>query len=125
MIGFVGTREAFRYMGLLAVIGGIIYGLLHLLWLRKFDNREEEDMVADNGEAEKLTEPKFKDQGTNVSQERLCLMIKYNQIGSLASLPRGSKVRTFNNTEDQREFINRSSVCSETEFIRESTNGAR
>lgn len=103
MIGFVGTREAFRYMGLLAVIGGIIYGLLHLLWLRKFDNREEEDMVADNGEAEKLTEPKFKDQGTNVSQERLCLMIKYNQIGSLASLPRGSKVRTFNSTEDQRQ----------------------
>lgn len=94
LISFVGTREAFRYMGLLAVIGGIIYGLLHLLWLRKIDNREEDvDVGAESGETEKLTEPKYKDQGTNMSQERLCLMIKYNQIGSLASLPRGSKVR--------------------------------
>lgn len=34
-----------------------------------------------------------KDQGTTMSQERLSLMIKFNQIGSLTSLPRGSKVR--------------------------------
>lgn len=94
MIGFVGTREAFRYMGLLAVIGGICYGLLHMLWLRKFDHREEDDTAVESGEAEKLTQPeaKYKDQGTTMSQERLCLMIKYNQIGSLTSLPRGSKV---------------------------------
>lgn len=95
LISFVGTREAFRYMGLLAVIGGIIYGLLHLLWLRKFDNvalKDDDDQGAENGESEKLTEPKYKDQGTTMSQERLCLMIKYNQIGSLTSLPRGSKV---------------------------------
>lgn len=96
MISFVGTREAFRYMGLLAVIGGIIYGLLHLLWLRKFDiNLKDEDEGVESGEAEKLTEPKYKDQGTTMSQERLSLMIKYNQIGSLTSLPRGSKVSKF------------------------------
>lgn len=99
MISFVGTREAFRYMGLLAVIGGILYGLLHLLWLRKFDTaRDEEEAAAaaEGGETEKLNpnEPKYKDQGTTMSQERLSLMIKYNQIGSLTSLPRGSKVRT-------------------------------
>lgn len=92
MISFVGTREAFRYMGLLAVIGGICYGLLHLLWLRKIDNKEEDEAAVESGEAEKLTEPKYKDQGTTMSQERLSLMIKYNQIGSLTSLPRGSKV---------------------------------
>ena len=80
-------------MGLLAVIGGVIYGLLHLIWLRKFDHRDEDDLGVESPEAEKLTEPKFKDQGTYMSQERLSLMIKYNQIGSLTSLPRGSKVR--------------------------------
>lgn len=54
--------------------------------------------MLESGEAEKLTEtkeadePKTKDQGTSMSQERLSLMIKYNQIGSLTSLPRGSRV---------------------------------
>lgn len=38
LIGHVGTREAFRYMGLLAVLGGCCYYALHLLWLKKFDN---------------------------------------------------------------------------------------
>lgn len=93
MIGFVGTREAFRYMGLVSVIGGICYGILHLVWLRKFDNKEDDDCAVESGETEKLAaEPKYKDQGTTMSQERLSLMIKYNQIGSLTSLPRGSKV---------------------------------
>lgn len=96
LIAEVGTREAFRYMGFFAVIGGICYGLLHLLWLRKFDHKFKgtEEMAAD-AEQEKLTgEPRFKDQGTGMSQERLSLMIKYNQIGSLTSLPRGSRVST-------------------------------
>lgn len=40
-------------------------------------------------ETEKLKEePKFKDQSTMVSFERLSLMIEYNQIGSLSSLGR-------------------------------------
>lgn len=96
LIGQFGTRDAFQYMGLLAVVGGIAYGLLHLAWLRKFDHNldEMEDYMdgADNGETDKLTEPTTKEQGTSMSLERLSLMIKYNQIGSLTSLPRGSRV---------------------------------
>lgn len=37
----------------------------------------------------------MRDQGTQMSLERLSLMIKYNQIGSLTSLPRGSKVYKY------------------------------
>lgn len=96
LIGHVGTREAFRYMGLLAVVGGILYYALHLAYLKKFDIQDnDKDDVNDNGENEQLTEPKTRDQGTTMSQERLSLWVKYNQIGSLASLPRGSKVRRF------------------------------
>uniref|UniRef100_A0A1I8PID4 Major facilitator superfamily associated domain-containing protein n=1 Tax=Stomoxys calcitrans TaxID=35570 RepID=A0A1I8PID4_STOCA len=98
LIGEFGTRDAFRYMGLLAVVGGIAYGILHLVWLRKFDHNmddSEEEMDAaeavEAGETEKLTEPATKEQGTSMSLERLSLMIKYNQIGSLSSLPRGSR----------------------------------
>lgn len=54
--------------------------------------------TCENGENEKLKEPKTKEMGTSMSQERLSLMIKYNQIGSLTSLPRGSKVNTEVNT---------------------------
>lgn len=84
-------------MGLLAVVGGIAYGLLHLVWLRKFDScpDDEESENAEKGEAnekDKFIEPTTKDQGTSMSLERLSLMIKYNQIGSLLSLPRGSRV---------------------------------
>lgn len=94
LIGNVGTRSAFRYMGLLAVVGGVLYYGLYLVYLKKFDVIEEKDEPeqADDGESEKLTEPKTRDQGTSMSQERLSLWVKYNQIGSLASLPRGSKV---------------------------------
>lgn len=94
LIGHVGTREAFRYMGLLAVVGGILYYALHLAYLKKFDIQDnDKDDVNENGENDQLTEPKTRDQGTTMSQERLSLWVKYNQIGSLASLPRGSKVR--------------------------------
>lgn len=37
MIGTVGTRETFRYMGLVALAGGISYKIIHILWLKKFD----------------------------------------------------------------------------------------
>lgn len=38
LIGEVGTREAFRYMGLVAVAGGLAYKFIHSIWLRKYDN---------------------------------------------------------------------------------------
>lgn len=43
LISSFGTREAFRYMGLIACLGGICYGLLHYFWLRKIGNDVEED----------------------------------------------------------------------------------
>uniref|UniRef100_A0A1L8DEQ6 Putative transporter n=1 Tax=Nyssomyia neivai TaxID=330878 RepID=A0A1L8DEQ6_9DIPT len=117
LIGHVGTREAFRYMGLCAVVGGIIYGLLHLIWLRKFDQEEHlKDNCEENGESEKLTEPKTKDQGTTMSQERLSLMIKFNQIGSLTSLPRGSKMDLPDSLSHRRSSYN-------IEFVRAPKSG--
>lgn len=55
---------------------------------------EDDNDLVENGELEKLSpEPKTRDASTCMSQERLSsLMIKYNQIGSLTSLPRGSRV---------------------------------
>lgn len=107
LIGNLGTREAFRYMGLMAVVGGFMYFGLDLIYLRRFDatndDKDEEEM--DKGEAEKLTEPKTRDQGTTMSQERLSLWVKYNQIGSLASLPRGSKVIYDKNHSEQIEMM--------------------
>lgn len=35
IIANFGTREAFRIMGVAAIVSGIIYMLLHYLWLRK------------------------------------------------------------------------------------------
>ncbi|XP_055593474.1 uncharacterized protein LOC129744793 isoform X2 [Uranotaenia lowii] len=107
LIGEVGTREAFRYMGLVAVAGGLAYKFIHAIWLRKYDNPEAEEEDTENGEAEKLTEePKTKDQGTWMSQERLTLMIKYNQIGSLTSLPRGSRGDVTDSLSRRRSSYN-------------------
>lgn len=51
--------------------------------------------IKENGETEKLKEePKYKDQSTMVSFERLSLMIEYNQIGSLTSLGRRGEIST-------------------------------
>ena len=44
LIGTVGTRKAFRIMGLMACAGGTLYGLLHMLWLNKYDKKEETDL---------------------------------------------------------------------------------
>lgn len=82
LIGNVGTREAFRYMGLMAVVGGILYYALHMLYLKKFDiidDKEDQDVV-ENGETDKLNEPKTRDQSTSMSQERLSLWVKYFKI---------------------------------------------
>ncbi|XP_018322678.1 uncharacterized protein LOC108735277 [Agrilus planipennis] len=93
IISKIGIRQAFRLMGAIAVGTGISYGLIHCLWLKKvvkkFDGEVEEDI--EGAETEKLKpgeEPKFKDQSTMVSMERLSLMVEFNQIGSLTSLGR-------------------------------------
>lgn len=83
----MGIREGFRFMGLVAVISGIAYALLHLLWLRKIQKQDGEEI----SETKDIAEPRFKDQGTMVSFERLSLVIEYNQIGSLTSLGRGPR----------------------------------
>lgn len=48
---------------------------------------------AENGEAEKLSQgPKMMDASTSMSTERLSVMVKQNQVRSLTSLSRGSRV---------------------------------
>ncbi|XP_055295609.1 uncharacterized protein LOC129565133 isoform X3 [Sitodiplosis mosellana] len=108
LIGNVGTREAFRYMGLMAVFGGFLYYGLHLVYLKRFDSIDdkEDQETNENGEVDKLTEPKTRDQGTSMSQERLSLWVKYNQIGSLASLPRGSKADIHEHLAQRRSSYN-------------------
>lgn len=43
LIGKVGIRHAFRIMGLVAIIAGIIYGMLHYYWLSKTEYALKED----------------------------------------------------------------------------------
>lgn len=43
ILGKVGTREAFRIMGLVAVTSGTVYSLLHYLWLRKLTSDKDEE----------------------------------------------------------------------------------
>lgn len=42
-----GTRMAFRYMGYIAVVCGICYKFLHLIWLKKFDKPPSKDAGKD------------------------------------------------------------------------------
>lgn len=98
-------------MGLLAIVGGAVYGFVYYVWLKELQDDEEfvEEEGVDNGgnksapenkllmvecgETQKIKtikEPLYKDQSTMVSFERLSLMIEYNQIGSLTSLGRRS-----------------------------------
>jgi hypothetical protein len=90
MIGEVGTRDAFRYMGLIAVAGGVAYKIIHMLWLKKFDSVSDDSEATESGESEKLSpEPKYKDASTSMSTERLSMIsLKYNKVGSLSSIPR-------------------------------------
>lgn len=45
MIGEVGTRDAFRYMGLVAVAGGIAYKIMYHIWLKKFDAVSHNNLI--------------------------------------------------------------------------------
>jgi hypothetical protein len=85
-------------MGLVAVAGGFAYKVIHIIWLKKFDAvslkcLDDDDLeVADIGEGEKLNiDSKTRDASTSMSLERLSLMFKFNQMGSMSSLSR-SKV---------------------------------
>ncbi|XP_026758789.1 uncharacterized protein LOC113518188 [Galleria mellonella] len=97
LIASLGTREAFRYMGLIAFLGGILYGLLHYFWLRNINMKgieESSDPDTESGEGDKLNgEPLRKDAETMISLERLHMITRYNPLGSLHSLPRGSRSR--------------------------------
>ncbi|KAF6212821.1 hypothetical protein GE061_010530 [Apolygus lucorum] len=86
LIGTVGTRQSFRVMGLVAVIGGFTYGVLHFFWLHKYS--EEPETSKDPSESEKLNEDEERRdaEALSGSLERLSLMIRFNHRGSLASL---------------------------------------
>ncbi|RVE50649.1 hypothetical protein evm_004681 [Chilo suppressalis] len=97
LIASFGTREAFRYMGLIAFLGGVSYGLLHYFWLRNINMStmsETCDQDTESGEGDKLNnEPLRKDAETMISLERLHMITRFNPLGSLHSLPRGSRSR--------------------------------
>lgn len=38
LIGTYGTRQAFQIMGLLGVLSGVVYGLMHFFWLHKYND---------------------------------------------------------------------------------------
>ncbi|KAJ8926921.1 hypothetical protein NQ314_020773 [Rhamnusium bicolor] len=98
IIGKVGIRQAFKLMGLVAVCSGCTYALLHYFWLRKIEIKDEEEDLGDETQKLKDGEPKYKDQSTMVSFERLSLVVEYNQIGSLTSLGRNHAVRPRSNS---------------------------
>ncbi|XP_026731795.1 uncharacterized protein LOC113496690 [Trichoplusia ni] len=97
LIATLGTREAFRYMGLIAFLGGVLYGLLHYFWLKNINMTGMENACEpdnESGEGDKLNaEPLTKDAETMISLERLHMITRFNPLGSLHSLPRGSRSR--------------------------------
>ncbi|ENN74204.1 uncharacterized protein LOC109540938 [Dendroctonus ponderosae] len=99
IISKFGIREAFQIMGVVAATSGVIYTIANRCWLNKQPIKLDEEII-DDPASKKLTntEPKFKDQGTMVSIERLSIMVEYNQIGSLTSLGRNHLVRTRSNS---------------------------
>ncbi|CAG9762061.1 unnamed protein product [Ceutorhynchus assimilis] len=99
IISKFGIRDAFKIMGTVAAASGFIYIILYRFWLKKNEAKFDEDFDEDPA-TEKLRndEPKFKDQGTMVSCERLSIMVEYNQIGSLSSLGRNHLPRVRSNS---------------------------
>ncbi|KAK9891521.1 hypothetical protein WA026_014758 [Henosepilachna vigintioctopunctata] len=86
IIGKVGIREAFQLMGLMSVVCGILYPFIHYVCIPNMETESEKEDKEDGKLNEESPEPKYKDQATMVSCERLSLMIEYNQIGSVSSL---------------------------------------
>ncbi|KAJ9586879.1 hypothetical protein L9F63_019523 [Diploptera punctata] len=96
LISIVGTRESFRIMGFLAIVGGLAYGMLHFCWLKKVELTGKEQNpteAAECGEADNLSDVC---DSAAPSVERLSLMVEMNNRGSLVSLDypsrRGSAV---------------------------------
>ncbi|XP_050430525.1 uncharacterized protein LOC126839310 [Adelges cooleyi] len=89
LIGSYGIWQSFRLMGLLAIVSGTIYGLLHCIWLHKFEDRTKPEK-SDPSEVESLKgiEENNKEDLSDIEAEarRLSIMIKFNHRGSLASL---------------------------------------
>ncbi|KAI8438141.1 hypothetical protein MSG28_010768 [Choristoneura fumiferana] len=132
LIASLGTREAFRYMGLIAFLGGIVYGLLHYFWLRKIKVTAlgrpcEQDN--ESGEGDKLNgEPLRKDAETMISLERLHMITRFNPLGSLHSLPRGSRARLsqgdINELYRSRSGSNSQRRCSNIEISPKTPQGS-
>ncbi|CAH2102877.1 unnamed protein product [Euphydryas editha] len=132
LIASLGTREAFRYMGLIAFLGGVLYGILHYFWLRKI-NMKAIHSVSDNdtesGEGDKLNgEPLRKDAETMVSLERLHIITRFNPLGSLHSLSRGSRARLsqgdINDICRSRSGSNSQRRCSNIEISPKTPQGS-
>ncbi|XP_060516228.1 major facilitator superfamily domain-containing protein 6 [Cylas formicarius] len=97
IIGKFGIRQSFRLMGLLAILSGILYAILHWTWLKNIPSESEDEEAGTNTTLQN-GEPKYKDQSTMVSMERLSIMVEYNQIGSLTSLGRQHIIRARSNS---------------------------
>lgn len=132
LIASLGTREAFRYMGLIAFLGGVVYGLLHYFWLRNIAIPGTEDTSSqdtESGEGEKLNgEPLKKDAETSMSLERLHMITRFNPLGSLHSLPRGSRARLsqgdINELCRSRSGSNSQRRCSNIEISPKTPRGS-
>lgn len=48
LMGDYGTRQSFQIMGMVSAISGVLYGILHFIWLRKFDGKS----IDKNGDGE-------------------------------------------------------------------------
>ncbi|XP_023026240.1 major facilitator superfamily domain-containing protein 6 [Leptinotarsa decemlineata] len=94
IIAKFGIQLAFRLVGVIAVCAGLLYAFLQYALLRNVTKIEDDDDTSSE-ESLRFTEPepKFKDQGTMVSMERLSLVVEYNPSGSITSLGRRHSVR--------------------------------
>lgn len=132
LIASLGTREAFRYMGLIAFLGGVLYGLLHYFWLRNINMKGIPDVCdpdTESGEGDKLNgEPLRKDAETMVSLERLHIITRFNPLGSLHSLSRGSRARLsqgdINELCRSRSGSNSQRRCSNIEISPKTPQGS-
>ncbi|XP_059480405.1 major facilitator superfamily domain-containing protein 6-like [Neocloeon triangulifer] len=94
LISDIGAREAFRMMGYMAAVGGVVYGLLHAFWLRHLvltdPNKElpvpDAEQPGDLEEQEGLSGASTPRTPRVATPERLSLMIGINPRGSLTDL---------------------------------------